>query len=96
MLKIGQDHFQAILSIFDFFAHIEMASPCQVTRGGGGVTQYSEIQPGSFSGHFEHFSFFGHIELPPAPPPPVTEQGWLANSIWKFSKNFEMAKKSSA
>ncbi len=29
MVKISQDHFQAILSIFHlFFAHIELASPC--------------------------------------------------------------------
>ncbi len=28
MVKFSQDHFWAILSIFDFFAHVELASPC--------------------------------------------------------------------
>ncbi len=30
-----------------------------------GVTQYTEISPGLFLGYFEHFLFFGHVELSP-------------------------------
>ena len=37
--------------------------PAHVELPGGGVAQHDEIQPGSFLGHFEHFSFFGHVEL---------------------------------
>ncbi len=67
MVKFSQDHFKAILSIFDLFAHIELASPCKVTRGGG-VTQHSEIQPGLFSGHFKHFFYFlAILSSPPTP-----------------------------
>ncbi len=36
-----------------------------LSLGGGGVTQHSENQPGPFLGHFKHFWFFGHVELPP-------------------------------
>ncbi len=44
---------------------------------GWGVTQHGENLPETFSGHFKHFSFFGHVELPP-PPNSTWEHGLLA------------------
>ena len=60
--------------------HVEFAPPPQ--------TQHGENQPGSFSGHFEHFWFFGFVEFgggqaPPTPPHPTPEL-----NMGHYQKNF--------
>ncbi len=35
MVKLARIIFRPFFSIFDFFAHVELASPSQVTGGGG-------------------------------------------------------------